>query len=138
MIQIYAGAKGTGKTKKLIDRANEYAKDPNGNAVFIDDDRRHMYSLLRAIRFVDTGDYPISHYREFIGFICGILAQDGDIEYVYIDGLNNIIKNFNHEELIKLISKLEKLTADIGVNFVMTINEMPADLPPEAQKYVTE
>jgi len=138
MIQIYAGAKGTGKSKKLIGLANEYAKEPNGTAVFIDDDRSQMHSLQRAIRFVDTGEYPISHYREFIGFICGILAQDGDIEYIYIDGLSNIIKNFNNEELVKLIYKLEKLTTDAGVNFIMTINDLPENLPAEAKKYVTE
>ena len=45
MIQIIAGEKGVGKTKRLIEMANEAGKTSNGHVVFIDDDNRHMYDL---------------------------------------------------------------------------------------------
>ena len=45
MIQILAGEKGQGKTKRLIAMANEASKTIDGNVVFIDDDNRHMYDL---------------------------------------------------------------------------------------------
>ena len=54
MIQILAGEKGEGKTKRLIDMANEAGKTSNGHVVFIDDDSRHMYDLHYNIRFVKT------------------------------------------------------------------------------------
>ena len=90
MIQILAGEKGQGKTKKLIDMANEASKTVDGNVVFIDDDSRHMYDLHYGIRFVETSKYKICSYEVLIGFIYGILSQNGDIQKVFIDGLGNI------------------------------------------------
>jgi hypothetical protein len=104
--------------------------------VFIDDDRRHIYDLHYDIRFVETVDYPISNYREFIGFICGILSQDNDIVEIYVDGLTNIIKTFDSEALVKLLSKLEKLDASRGVSFTLSMNCDKETLPEETKKYM--
>jgi len=70
MIQILAGEKGQGKTKRLIEMANEASKTIDGNVVFIDDDSRHMYDLHYGIRFVETSKFKICDYEVFIGFIC--------------------------------------------------------------------
>ena len=67
MIQILAGEKGQGKTKRLIAMANEASKTIDGNVVFIDDDNRHMYDLYYGIRFVETSHYKICDYEVFIG-----------------------------------------------------------------------
>ena len=56
MVQILAGGKGEGKTKKLIDMANIAMKDAKGHIVYIDDDSRHVYDLQHDIRFVDPPD----------------------------------------------------------------------------------
>lgn len=50
MIQILAGEKGEGKTKRLLEMANEAGKNSKGHVVFIDDDNRHMYDLHYNIR----------------------------------------------------------------------------------------
>ena len=134
MVQFIAGGKGEGKTKKLIDLANTTAKTTDGHLVFIDDDRRHIHDLNRDIRFVEANSYPLSHYREFIGFICGILSQDSDIKCIYVDGLTNIIKTIDDESLVKLISKLQKLSARDGVDFVISMNCKANDLPDEVKK----
>ena len=47
--------------------------------------------------------------RIFFGFICGILSQDGDIEKIYIDGLNNIVKYMTDDDLFAFINELEKI-----------------------------
>ena len=136
MIQFLAGKKGEGKTKKLIDMANIATKTTDGHLVFIDDDRRHMFDLHRDIRFVDTANFPLSNYREFIGFIYGILSQNGDIVEVFVDGLTNIIKTLENEDLVKLINKLEKISKDNSVKFVISINCEPSELPEEAKNLV--
>jgi len=131
MIRLLAGGKGEGKTKKLIDMANASVKTTEGHIVFIDDDRRHMFDLQYDIRFVETADYPLSNYREFIGFVCGILSQDNDIVEIFVDGLTNIIKNFDNEALLKLRVKLDRLTETHGVQFVISMNCNPDELPDE-------
>jgi hypothetical protein len=134
MVQFIAGGKGEGKTKKLISMANESVKSTDGHLVFIDDDRRHIYDLHSDIRFVDTGNFPLSNYREFIGFVCGILSQDNDIKCIYVDGLTNVIKTVDNDGLIKLIAKLEKLSEQNDLDFIISINSKAEDLPDEVKK----
>ena len=129
MIRLLAGGKGEGKTKKLIDLANTAVKTTEGHIVFIDDDRRHIYDLHYDIRFVETTNFPLSNYREFIGFVCGILSQDNDIVEIYVDGLTNLIKTFDNEALEKLRVKLDRLTESHGVQFVISMNCNPDELP---------
>ena len=131
MIRLLAGGKGEGKTKKLIDMANASVKTTDGHIVFIDDDRRHIYDLHYDIRFVETADFPLSNYREFIGFICGILSQDNDIVEIFVDGLTNLIKTFDNEAFVKLRAKLDRLTETHGVQFVISLNCNPDELPDE-------
>ena len=50
MIQIIAGKKGSGKTKRIIDMTNEKVKDSQHDVVFIDDTRR-VLSMPRSTRF---------------------------------------------------------------------------------------
>ena len=45
MIQVIAGKKGSGKTKRILDMANLATKDSKHDIVFIDDDNRYMFDL---------------------------------------------------------------------------------------------
>jgi len=136
MVKFLAGLKGEGKTRKLIDMANENVKITDGNLVFIDDDKRHIYDLHRDIRFVETEKGLLANYREFIGFILGILSQNSDITHIYVDGLSNIIGNIcditpETEDLIKLKKRLELLSEKESVGFTVTLHCNKEDLPEE-------
>ena len=129
MIQFIAGAKGVGKTKRLIDMANAAVKSTDGDIVFIDDDKRHIYDLHYDIRFVDTGSYPLSDCNIFIGFICGILSQNSDIKEIYVDGLTNIIKTVDNESMVQLVYDLESLSKENGAKFIVGVNWDEDKLP---------
>ncbi|MBQ2753150.1 MAG: twitching motility protein PilT [Firmicutes bacterium] len=129
MVQILAGAKGEGKTKKLLEMANEAGKTSDGHVVFIDDDKRHMYDLHYNIRFVETSSFPMEDHAVLFGFICGILSQDGDIEKIYIDGLNNIVKGMAGDDYVAFVNNLEKLSKEEEVDFIMIISGDKAGLP---------
>ena len=66
MVQILAGEKGEGKTKKLIAMANEAGKSANGSVVFVDDDNSRMYDLHYSVRFVDTPKFIMEDPQVFI------------------------------------------------------------------------
>ena len=136
MIQILIGEKGEGKTKRLIDMSNEAGKLSDGHIVFIDDDNRHMYDLHYNIRFVDTTGFRMEDQRIFFGFICGILSQDGDIEKIYIDGLNNIIKYMTDDDLFAFINELERLSEKANVDFIMTISRNKETVPEAIKSYL--
>ncbi|MCL2406853.1 MAG: hypothetical protein FWC95_02875 [Defluviitaleaceae bacterium] len=131
MIQLLAGLKGEGKTKRLIAMANEKAEKADGKVVFIDDDRRHIHDISHIIRFIDTTEFPLANFREFAAFIHGVLSMDNDVSDVYIDGLTNLIPNLDSDNLIDIKNLFSSLGKDRGVNFTATINIEPGALPSE-------
>ncbi|MEA4816887.1 MAG: twitching motility protein PilT [Lachnospiraceae bacterium] len=136
MVQIIAGEKGEGKTKRLIDLANTAGKQSNGHVVFIDDDNRHMYDLHYGIRFVDTSSFILGDHKIFLGFISGILSQDRDIEKIFIDGLNNIVKKISMDEFVSFVKMLNKLSTQECVDFTMIISMDKGLLPAEVSEYL--
>ncbi len=134
MISIIASEKGTGKTKKIIDMANVDIERLEGNVVYIDDDNRHMYDLKHDVRFVNLEEFPIKTTDELIGFIYGIIANNYDIEKIYIDGLYNIMGNGN-DNVINFIDRIEWLSEKQSIDFVMTLSCNPELLPKEIKKH---
>ena len=74
MIKVIYGAKGTGKTKIMIDAANAAVAEAKGHLIFITDSKRGMYDLEREVRFIDTSEYDIAGEAALCGFIKGVIA----------------------------------------------------------------
>ena len=122
MIQIIAGEKGKGKTKHLLDRVNESVKSATGNIVYLDKNQKHMYELSPKVRLINVSDYLISNCDEFLGFLCGILSQDHDLEEMYLDSFLTIAV-MKDEEITRVITKLEEISNKFHVNFVLSISK---------------
>ena len=90
MIEIICGEKGKGKTKELLGRVNNSIATVAGNVVYLDKSQKHMYELNNKARLINVADYPISNCDEFLGFICGIVSQDHDLEEMYLDSFLTI------------------------------------------------
>ena len=88
MVQIIAGIKGKGKTKRLLDMANAAVKDARGTVVYLDKSSKHMYELSNKIRLVNVSEYDIMSGDGFLGFISGIISQDHDLEMCIRDRSN--------------------------------------------------
>jgi len=131
LVQFLAGLKGEGKTRKLIDMANQNAKVTDGHLVYIDDDKRHIHDLHRDIRFVEAGKGELANYREFIGFVLGILSQNSDIKHIYVDGLNNILAQdvVADDCLSKLKNRFDDLVKTADVAFTISIHCEKESLP---------
>lgn len=138
MIQVILGKKGSGKTKRLIDLANDALKSEHGNIVFIDDDKRYMYDLKHEIRFVNAGDYALGEQRSrdwFFGLLGGMLAVNFDITAVFVDAFMRLVNNKDYNELEPLFERLEKLSKDSNANFIISISGDPAELPEFITRY---
>jgi len=128
MIQIIAGEQGEGKSKLLINMANQSIKTSKGNVVYLDHDRGHMFNLHHKIRFIEVNDFPISDYKQFFGFICGIISQDHDIENIYIDGLLKLT-NLSLEEIHPFLDELKRISKKYNVHFVIGISCKVKEIP---------
>ena len=135
MVKFIVGEKGTGKTKVMIDMANEASKASKGHVVYIDRDNNHMYDLDRSLRFINAGEFQIENLKAFYGFLCGVISQNFDIEKVFIDG-QKVISNAEEGCLQGFVNNMEKLYKDFGVSFVVSLSRNPNDIPEFLKAYV--
>ena len=135
MIRVIFGEKGAGKTKRIIDMANESIKTAKGSIVFIDDDNQYMFELKNSIRFVDASEFHIDGPKMFYGFLSGIAAQDFDLEYLFIDGFLKIV----HHPLDTRegrFTELEKFSDRTDVKLIISISGNAADAPEFIKPYM--
>ncbi|MDF2870679.1 MAG: hypothetical protein K0R05_2254 [Anaerocolumna sp.] len=121
MIQIIAGEKGKGKTKILIEKANLAAREAKGNVVYLDKNNKHMYELSNRIRLINVKDYCIENPSEFIGFLCGLVSQDHDLEAVFLDSFLTIAF-IEGDLLTPTLKKIEKISKEYDVHFTLSIS----------------
>jgi len=133
MIQIISGAKGKGKTKFLIQKANEAIKTAEGNVVYLDKNNKHMYELSNKIRLINVGDYPIDTYDAFLGFICGLLSQDSDLETMFLDSFLTIA-SVSDEYIGYVMSKLADISERFSVDFCISISVDAEHIPEDFKK----
>ena len=128
MVQLIVGNKGKGKTKVLLDKVNSAIKSANGNMVYLDKSSKHMYELNNRIRLINVQEYPIDSAEGFIGFLCGIICQDHDLEQMYLDSFLKLacLEGENIEETYKA---LEALSEKYHVTFVLSVSQNVDELP---------
>lgn len=128
MVEIICGVKGKGKTKYLLDKANEAIKNAQGNVVYLDKSQKHMYELNNKIRLINVTDFPVSNCDEFLGFICGIVSQDHDLQEMYLDSFITIA-GLQDNQLQHAIEKLDIISEKYNVKFFLSISKDEGDLP---------
>lgn len=121
MVQLIVGQKGKGKTKYLLDKVNSEVKNVSGNIVYLDKSTKHMFELNNKVRLIDVSDFGFVNSDEFIGFICGIISQDHDLQQMYFDSFLKIAK-LEDCSITVVVEKLEKLSEQFGVDFVLSVS----------------
>ena len=122
MVKLLIGHKGSGKTNKMIQLANELIAVSNGSVVFINKNHRLMYELNYKIRVICMEDFEhITNIDEYIGFIYGIISSDHDIETIYID---SILKHadFSLGDLPEFLGRLHNISKNYGMDFVVSLS----------------
>ena len=135
MVKIICGPKGSGKTKRIIDAANEAVAVAKGNLIFITDTKRYMYDLKREIRFIDTSDYSIAGEDALCGFIKGVVAGGCDNEYVYVDGIARIAGKAIRD-MAQFFYMMEKVAQMRDLKLYITCSCAEEELPDFAKKYL--
>ncbi len=135
MVQLIAGQKGKGKTTEILGRVNEEVKTAAGNIVFIDRNSQHMFELSNKVRLIDVSGYPISNRDEFIGFVCGIISQDHDIQSMYLDRFMKCA-HITGSDILDTIMRFDRLSSMFNINFVISVSLDKDELPEEIQDKV--
>ncbi len=132
MVQLIVGKKGKGKTKQLLDKVNNEVKNISGNIVYLDKSTKHMYELNNKVRLIDVSQWQIETSDEFVGFVCGIISQDHDLQQMYFD---SFLKNacLEGKDITATVEKLEKVSEAKKVDFILSVSVDEEELP-EAMK----
>ena len=135
MVQIIAGKKGKGKTKYLLDMANNAVKESKGSIVYLDKSSKHMYELSNKIRLINVKGFDITDSSGFIGFICGIISQDHDLEMMFLDSFLKLAC-LEGEDISETVAELEAIGEKYHVTFVLSVSMDADELPENAKKDV--
>ncbi len=136
MVSIIAGEKGKGKTKILLEKANEAVSKANGSVIYLDKSSKHMYELNNKIRLVNVSEFPIISSDGFIGFLSGLISSDHDIEAVFLDSFLKLAV-LEGADITSTIDRIETLGEKYGITFVLSVSMDASDLPENAKKNVT-
>ncbi len=128
MVELITGFKGKGKTKILLDRVNNEIKEANGSIVYIDKSTKHMYELNNRIRLIDASAYPLKNADEFVGFICGIISQDHDLESIYLDSFLKVAK-LEDADITSTLVQLDRISKTYNVAIIVSISLDKEDIP---------
>lgn len=137
MVELIVGKKGKGKTKVLLDKVNGAIKDASGSIVYLDKSTKHMYELNNKIRLIDVSVYPIKNADEFVGFVCGIISQDHDLEQIYLDSFLTTAKLTEKEEIAEALAHLTEVGEHFNVKFVVSMSLDKEDVPEDFQDKIS-
>ena len=132
MVELIVGKKGKGKTKVLLDRVNGAVKEANGSIVYLDKSTKHMYELNNKVRLIEVSSYPLKNADEFVGFICGIISQDHDLEQIYLDSFLKVSK-LEDADVTDTLEQLDKIGEKYGISVVVSISLDKEELPEALQ-----
>lgn len=117
------------KTKELLAKVNHSVTAASGNIVYLDKSQKHMYELNNKVRLINVMDYPIDNCDEFLGFLCGIVSQDHDLEEMYLDSFLTIAFTETDDEIQHAIEKLDIISEKYNVKFILSVSRDESRLP---------
>ena len=124
MIKIIAGAKGTGKTARIVEDINNVAMEDN-NVVCIERGNRLDQLLKHNVRLINIDEYPCTGYDQLLSFIGGVCSKDYDLTHIYMDSIRKVAKSEDLDELATFLDSLDKFLANspIVVTIVLSVSE---------------
>jgi hypothetical protein len=137
MINLIVGKKGTGKTKKLLERANEAAAKSSGNVVVIEKGNQLTYDISHDARLVDIDSYGIQGADALGGFLCGICAGNYDVTDIFVDSTFKIIGQ-DMKTLTSFVEKMNRLSALADTKITLLISADAGTLTDEIKTVSTE
>lgn len=137
MIKYILGSKGSGKTRWLIDNANEDMKKGDGNIAFVEVDDDHIFSLDYNVRLINATEYRLNSIESFYGFICGLLAMDYDLHKIYVDGIYKVL-TLNIEDLEHLYNKISKIPDADNKEIYINVDYLKEDMPESLKDHCLE
>ncbi len=128
MLELIIGDKGKGKTRKMVERANNENKITSGSIIYIDKSNKHMYELSNSIRLINMHDYNINSYDAFVGFIQGLISSNYSLTHIFLDNFMTLL-SIESDQLTQALDEMYNLSEKYDITFVIStaVNENEID-----------
>ena len=136
MVRVIMGAKGSGKTKQLIEMINRAASNENGSVVCMEPSADMTYNISYNVRLVNASEYSVDSFECLRGFISGLYAGNYDISHIFIDNLFKITGGECNQAADDFLNELERFSNATGVKFTISVSGDPALATDGMQKYL--
>ncbi|HBG55862.1 MAG TPA: hypothetical protein DEB16_03975 [Ruminococcaceae bacterium] len=133
MVNLIVGRKGTGKTKRLVEHANEAVEKSSGNVVVIEKGSNLTYDISHGARLINIESYGIQGADALGGFLCGICAGNYDVTDIFVDSTFKIIGQ-DMKVLTAFVEKMNRLSALADTKITLLISADQSALPEEIRK----
>ena len=130
MVSLLIGAKGSGKTKKLIEEINARLASSNGNVIVVEKSQSLTNNVSYRARLVESDEFGIDGFKELYAFLSGLCAGDRDITDILVDATLRIGSR-DMNELKAFLERINKLSNDFETDFVFTISMDETAVPAE-------
>ncbi len=121
MLRLVYGAKGSGKTGKLIAEANEMVEKSSGSIVFLTYTDRYKFDLNYNIRLINVENFGVGSEEQLAGFVKGILASNSDIDMLYVDGAHRVTGK-KPEDMQLFYDEISKASKNSAVEIVLSVS----------------
>lgn len=122
MVELLIGKKGSGKTKALIEKVNNALSVAKGNVLYVTGSDDSIFDVKSKARLVNTTDFDIRTYGEFLGFILGIVSRDYDITNVFVDSISKIVGTSDLDGFEQFLNRLEEMGKKFDIDFVISVS----------------
>lgn len=135
MIKLIVGAKGSGKTKNLINLVNEAVSESKGCVVCIEKGIKLRYDITSRCRLINVDEYFVFDARALYGFVSGILASNHDVSDIFVDSALRIC-NEDLDAFERFMHDVDELTDSHKINVVVTASLPVEKLPETLNKFI--
>ena len=135
MLKIFAGLKGSGKTKHLIELVNAAQEKTTGNVVCIEKGTKLIHEINPQTRLVDISEYSIDTAEKLYGFVCGALSANFDITDLFIDSALKICAE-DMAGFEKFALAVLPILEARNVSFTMTASVEVEKIPASLKEYL--
>jgi hypothetical protein len=136
MVRLIMGAKGAGKTKKLIEQVHAAVESEAGSVVCIEPSSDMKFDISYNARLVNAGEYGLNSFECLRGFLCGLYAGNYDISHVFVDNLCKIVGSDDLNDVSRLLNWMDRFSEKNAVKFTVTISGEEETLPEDLKRFL--
>lgn len=137
MVNLLIGKKGTGKTKRLIAKANDAIVSSKGYVAVVARGLELRYDINHRARLIDVDEYGIKGVDMFSGFLSGVCAGNYDVTDIFVDTTMKILNSENVADLESLVAQLVPLSEHTGTQITLSVSLEVENLPASITDIVT-